>query len=51
MALLEAMSYSRGILASDIPENKEVLKETGFFFRNKDKNDLRDIVKICLLIT
>ncbi len=38
--LLEAMAYGKGILASDIPENLEVLGGTGFVFTNKDVGDL-----------
>jgi glycosyltransferase involved in cell wall biosynthesis len=40
IALLEAMSYSRAVLASDIPENREVLEEIGEVFRAGDPNDL-----------
>jgi glycosyltransferase involved in cell wall biosynthesis len=40
IALLEAMSYGRAVLASDIPENREVLEEIGEVFRAGDPNDL-----------
>lgn len=39
--LLQALSYGRCVLASDIPENKEVMGRWGFNFRNKDVKDLR----------
>lgn len=42
IALLEAMSYERATLVSDIPENLEAIEATGFSFRNKDVTDLRD---------
>ncbi|MFH1822313.1 MAG: glycosyltransferase family 4 protein [Patescibacteria group bacterium] len=35
IALLEAMSYSRAALISSIPENKEVIKDNNFIFKNK----------------
>jgi glycosyltransferase involved in cell wall biosynthesis len=41
-ALLEAMSYGRACLASDIPENIEALNGLGYTFRNKDINDLAE---------
>ncbi|MFZ2882687.1 MAG: glycosyltransferase family 4 protein, partial [Candidatus Moraniibacteriota bacterium] len=40
--LLEAMGYGKAILISDIPENTDVLKGTGFVFHNKDEKDLGD---------
>jgi len=39
-ALLEAMSYGNCCLASDIPENIEVLDQYGYSFKNKDVDDL-----------
>jgi len=41
IALLEAMSYGRGVLTSDIPENLEVIKSVGFSFINKDVASLK----------
>jgi glycosyltransferase involved in cell wall biosynthesis len=41
IALLEAMSYNRPVLVSDIPENREVVGKEGFLFKNKDHNDLK----------
>lgn len=40
IALLEAMSYGKTTLVSDIPENKEVIDYTGFTFKNKNVADL-----------
>jgi glycosyltransferase involved in cell wall biosynthesis len=40
IGLLEAMSYGIPCLASDIPENKEVIGEAGMLFHNKDVDDL-----------
>lgn len=41
VALLEAMNYGNCCLASDIPENVEVLEDHGYLFRNRDPEDLR----------
>jgi glycosyltransferase involved in cell wall biosynthesis len=40
LALLEAMSYGRPVLGSDIPENLEVLEGVGASFRAGDADDL-----------
>lgn len=40
IGLIEAMSYRLPCLASDIPENKEVVGDVSFLFRNKNVNDL-----------
>lgn len=40
IALLEAMSFGRPVLASDIPENREVLEGVGEFFCSGDAPDL-----------
>ena len=42
LSLLEALSYGRCVLISDIPENLEVAEECSLQFRNKDVADLRD---------
>ena len=42
IALLEAMSYGRGALVSDIPENLEAVGEQGITFKNKSVRDLRE---------
>lgn len=41
IALLEAMSYGRCCLTSDIPENKEALGDTGFTFKSGSPEALR----------
>ena len=41
IALLEALSYGRCVLVSDIPENMEVAEECALNFRSKDVDDLR----------
>lgn len=41
IALLEALSYGRCVLVSDIPENMEVAEECALSFRTKDVEDLR----------
>ncbi len=40
IALLEAMSFGRAVLASDIPENAEVVEGAGEVFRRGDVADL-----------
>jgi glycosyltransferase involved in cell wall biosynthesis len=42
IALLEALSYGRCVLVSDIPENMEVAEECALSFKSKDVADLRD---------
>lgn len=42
IALLEALSYGLNVLSSDIPENKEVLKNYGYLFVNKEVSDLKE---------
>jgi glycosyltransferase involved in cell wall biosynthesis len=41
VALLEAMNFGNCCVASDIPENVEVLEDHGYLFRNRDPEDLR----------
>jgi len=41
LTVLEAMSYGKTVLASDIPENMEILRGFGFSFRNKSISDLK----------
>ncbi|OGP57662.1 MAG: hypothetical protein A2V67_18305 [Deltaproteobacteria bacterium RBG_13_61_14] len=36
IAILEAMSHGRAVLASDIPENREVVREYGYLFPQGD---------------
>ena len=40
IAILEALSYGRCVLASDIPQNCEALGPCGYMFRSKDAADL-----------
>jgi len=40
IAVLEAMRYGKTVLASDIPENMEVVREHGMSFRNRSIADL-----------
>lgn len=40
LSVLEAMSYGRCCLVSDIPENLEAVADTGFAFGNKNVDDL-----------
>jgi len=49
LALLEAMGYGLTPLVSNIPENMEPVGTNGYFFRNKDADDLRD--KLAYLIS
>jgi len=42
IALLEALSYGRCVLVSDIPENLEVAEECAVSFRSRDVADLRE---------
>lgn len=42
ISLLEAMSYGRCVLVSDIQENKNVVEHCGVVFRNKDVNNLAE---------
>lgn len=42
VVVLEAMSYGRPVLVSDIPENMEAMHRAGFSFANKDVNDLTE---------
>lgn len=40
IALLEALSYGRCVLMSDIPENREVAEECAVMFKTQDVDDL-----------
>ena len=42
VVVLEAMSYGRPVLVSDIPENLEAMRNAGFSFENKSVDDLAD---------
>jgi glycosyltransferase involved in cell wall biosynthesis len=45
IAVLEAMSYGKVVLASDIPENMELIKDYGFSFQNKNVSNLTEQLK------
>lgn len=40
LTVLEAMSFGKAVLVSDIPENVEAMHNTGFTFANRDVDDL-----------
>jgi glycosyltransferase involved in cell wall biosynthesis len=44
IALLEAMSYGNCCVASDIPENREVIRRFGYTFKSRDSDDLRRVL-------
>jgi glycosyltransferase involved in cell wall biosynthesis len=48
IALLEALSYGRCVLLSDIPENLEVAEECAVSFRSKDVGDLKEKLEMLL---
>ncbi len=48
ITLLEAMSYRRCVIYSDIPENVEAASDVGIPFRNKDINDLADKINFAV---
>ncbi len=48
IAVLEAMSYGKCVLSSDIPENSELTEEHGMTFRRTDAHDLA--AKIIMLL-
>ena len=48
IALLEALSYGRCVLLSDIPENREVADECAVFFKSQDVPDLEAKLRMLL---
>ena len=48
IALLEALSYGRCVLLSDIPENLEVAEECAVFFRSQNVDDLEEKLRSLL---
>jgi glycosyltransferase involved in cell wall biosynthesis len=42
IALLEALSFGKCVVVSDIPENMEVVEDCAISFRSRDVTDLRD---------
>lgn len=48
LALLDAMGAGVCVLASDIPENREVIEDAGFTFRKGDRNDLERMLRLLI---
>jgi len=48
LALLDAMGAGVCVLASDVSENCEVVEDTGFTFRNGDRNDLERMLRLLI---
>jgi glycosyltransferase involved in cell wall biosynthesis len=48
IAVLEAMSYGKCVLSSDIPENLELTKENGLTFKTGNENDLTEKIKMLI---
>lgn len=48
ISLLEAISYGRMCLCSDIPENKETAREQAGYFQHSNTEDLRQVLKSVL---
>ena len=48
IAVLEAMSYGKCVLSSDIPENLEITKDHGLTFRTSDVDDLASNMALML---
>ncbi|MDZ7341193.1 MAG: glycosyltransferase [candidate division KSB1 bacterium] len=41
-ALLEGMGFGNCVLANDVPEHREVMRDSGIFFKTSQQDDLRD---------
>lgn len=48
LTLLEAMSYKKCCIVSDIPENKNVIKNNGFTFIKGNIDDLKEKIELLL---
>lgn len=48
IALIEALSFGRCVLVSDIPENMEVVEDCAVTFRVREVEDLRAKLQMCL---
>lgn len=48
ISLLEAMSFARPVLVSDIPENLEVAEDIGLTFKTEDRHDLARALRLML---
>jgi glycosyltransferase involved in cell wall biosynthesis len=49
LALLDAMGAGVCVLTSDVPENREVIEDTGFVFKRGDAADLERMLGLLLL--
>lgn len=47
LVLLEAANYGRCIIATDLPENREILGEAGLYFNRDDLNQLTVQIRRC----
>jgi glycosyltransferase involved in cell wall biosynthesis len=48
ISLIEALSFGRCVLVSDIPENLEVVEDSAVTFRSRDVEDLRAKLQLCV---
>jgi len=48
LALLDAMGAGVCVLASDIPENRELVEEAGFMFKRGDVDDLERMLRLLI---
>lgn len=48
IALIEALSFGRCVLVSDIPENLEVVEDCAVQFQSRDVEDLRAKLQMCI---
>jgi glycosyltransferase involved in cell wall biosynthesis len=48
LSLIEALSFGRCVLVSDIPENMEVVEDSAVSFRSRDEEDLRAKLQLCV---
>ncbi len=48
LALLDAMGAGVCVLASDVPENRELVDGAGFTFRHGDQNDLERMLRLLI---
>ncbi len=48
ISLIEALSFGKCVLVSDIPENLEVVEDSAITFRSRDVEDLRAKLQLCV---
>ena len=48
LALLDAMGAGVCVLASDVPENRELVDDAGFTFRHGDQDDLERMLRLLI---